>query len=715
MSFTNSLNFGSHRLPMMLQTESAECGLACLAMISSYYGYRIDLSILRSKFSVSLKGTNLVQIINYADRLSLTSRPLRLEIEEVGNLKAPCILHWDFNHFVVLKNIEKNYITVHDPAVGVRKLNYEEFSQHFTGIAVELTPSLEFKPANESRIISLKGLLGKVDGLWKSFFIVMGMALALEAISLFLPIFNQWVVDEALLSGDRSLLNVLAFGFSILIAIQTAITFARSWTVMYFSTNLGFQWATNVFSHLIRLPIEWFSKRHIGDIVSRFESIGVIQKSLTTNFIEAMLDGLMAGITLSVLAFYSVSLTLLIVGSVFLYALLRLISYAPLRAASQESLILTAKAQSCFLETIRGIQAIKLFGQEVDRRNRWMNMTVDAINRDVRTQRYLMWFKILNMTLFSLTNLLIFWLGAHKILDKLFTVGMLFAFSSYSNQFISRAASLVDKYFDFRMLSVHAERLADIVLSEKEKDLKSEMQFQNFDSTLTLENISFRYADGEPWILKNINITIQPGESVVITGPSGCGKTTLAKILLGLLSPTDGEIKFGGIPLKHLGNDSYRKFVATVMQDDQLFAGSLEENIAFFDTQIDRERIELCSKLAAVHDDILAMPMRFQTLAGDMGTSLSGGQKQRLLLARALYKQPKILVLDEATSHLDIDRERHVNQSLKSMNMTRISIAHRPETIAMADRIIHLESGMVQRDMMQLDSSSSQEVIITTD
>jgi ATP-binding cassette, subfamily B, bacterial CvaB/MchF/RaxB len=701
MKMLSLLQFGAKRLPLLFQTEAAECGLASLAMVASYHGFRTDLSSLRARFSISLKGTDLEQIVRFADALKLTSRPLRLEMHELGELKTPCILHWDMNHFVVLSKVTSNGIVIHDPAVGVRQLSFAEVSTHFTGVALELSPSVEFKPATEQRKVSLMQLLGKVDGLWRGFGLVMIMALALEAFAIVSPMFNQWVVDEALVSADRGLLDVLVIGFGLMLITQTAISLARGWTIMYLSTHLNLQWVSNVFTHLLRLPIVWFEKRHLGDVISRFGSVGTIQSTITTSFVSAMLDGLMAFATLGLMLFYSGLLSAVVITAVILYGVLRAIAYGPLREANQELLVLSAKEKSNFLESIRAVQAIKLFGRELDRRNRWVNLMVDSINRSIQTQKFMLWFGIANTLVFGLQNLLVFWLGARMIMDEVFTIGMLFAFTAYSGQFSGRMSSLIDKSIEFTMLSMHAERLADIVLEKPEEEVLYETSIEKLSPQIELINLGFRYSDSEPWVIRNLNLLISPGDALALVGPSGCGKTTLIKLMLGLLVPSEGEIRYGGVAIRLLGLNKYRQAISAVMQNDQLLSGSLSDNISFFDTKVDQERIELCAKLAAIHDDIIEMPMGYQTLTGDMGTTLSGGQNQRVLLARALYKSPRVLVLDEATSHLDVERERQVNEAISKLTITRVSIAHRPETIAMATRVVRLANGVIEQDLVQ--------------
>ena len=690
------IQFGGRSLPLVLQTEAAECGLACLAMVAGFHGLRTDLATLRGRFSLSLKGANLVQLTRWADSLKLCSRAVRIELDEIAALATPCILHWDMKHFVVLKKTDREGMLIHDPAAGARHIRYAEVGAHFTGVALELTPAADFQSADEQRKVSVRRLMGKVDGLPAAFATVLAMSIALEIFALVSPMFNQWVVDEVLVSADRSLLNVLVLGFALMLVTQTAVSMARGWTIMYLSTHLNLQWSANTFSHLLRLPLAWFEKRHLGDIVSRFNSIGVIQRTLTTGFVAALLDGLMAAATLAMMLFYSSAMALIVLAAVAGYVLLRVFAYRPLREAGQEGLVLAAREQSCFLETIRAVQAIKLFGRELDRRARWLNLAVDTLNRGVCTQKLMLWFGISNTFVFGLENLLVFWFGARMVMDGVFTVGMLLAFVAYGGQFCGRMSSLIDKFVEFKMLSLHGERLADIALEAPEQEVLHEISIDHLVPHIELVDVGFRYSDGEPWVVRHVSLTVAAGETLALVGPSGCGKTTLVKLMLGLLTPCEGEVRYGGVPIKQLGYRAYRQAVAVVMQADHLLAGSLAENISFFDPDASQERIEDCARLAALHDDIVAMPMGYYTLTGDMGTTLSGGQKQRLLLARALYKTPKVLVLDEATSHLDVPCERTVNAAIGGLAITRICVAHRPETIAMAQRVIRVANGTTE-------------------
>lgn len=695
------LNFGlGRRVSLVLQTEAAECGLACLAMVAGWHGYRTDLSTLRRRFSISLKGATLKQLIDVAGQMNLASRPLRLELEELGELKTPCVLHWDLNHFVVLTRVGKRHIEILDPAQGERRLTFAEASPHFTGVALELTPTQAFERKEEKQSISLRTMMGRVVGLPKSLTQILALALGLEVVALASPFFMQWVVDGAIVSADRDLLLLLALGFALLMLTQAVIGLARSWVVLFMSTHLGLQWNANVLTHLFRLPVAWFEKRHMGDVVSRFGAVGAIQRTLTTDFVEAIIDGLLGVATLVMMLFYSVTLSAIVAASLVLYGLLRWAAYGPLRRASEEQIVLNAKASSLFMESIRAVTSIKLFNHEEERRARWMNATVDATNRGLATEKMMIGYKLAHTLLSGVENILIVYLGALAVMENSFSVGMLFAFVSYKTTFSGRVASLIDKWVQLKMLRLQGERLADIVLEAPEESPAQEaVERELRDMTIEARGVSFRYGDAEPWVLRNIYLNITPGESIAIAGPSGCGKTTLLKVLLGLLPPTEGEVRIGGVRIEQLGVRQYRKLIGAVMQDDQLLAGSIADNIAFFDLRLDQPRVERCAQIAAIHDEIMAMPMGYATLIGDMGTAISGGQKQRIVLARALYKQPKLLFLDEATSHLDVNKESVVNGTVRNLLLTRVIVAHRPQTIASAERVIVLEGGAIKQDL----------------
>jgi ATP-binding cassette subfamily B protein RaxB len=691
-----------NRLPILLQAEAGECGVACLGMVASYWGHRIDLPRMRQRFSVSLKGVTLKGMMTMARGLALQPRPLRVDMQHLPQLKLPCLLHWNLNHFVVLKAVQARHVVIHDPAVGERRLGLAEVAEYFTGVALELTPMAQFRKQEEVQKFSLRSLMGQVVGLKRGLFHLFLLGIALQVCSLIAPFYLQWLVDEALLAADRDLITVLGCGFLLLVLVQTAIGAVRSWSTAVLATQLNLQWLGNAFAHLMKLPLSYFEKRHCGDIVSRFGSIQTIQHSVTGQFAEGLIDGVLVLGTAIMMMIYSPRLSAVACLALGLYVAMRWMIFHALRDATSEQIIHAARQQTHFLESVRGAQSIRLFGRGEERCAGWMNALADQINAELRIAKLSVTYQTANTFLSSAERVAVIWLAALEVLDNRFSVGMLFAFLSYKDQFSQRTTSLVDKLFELRMLRLHGERVADIVLADAEQDGDDvEIDWSKLTPSVEVRNVSFRYADGEPNVLDGLNLTIPAGQCVAITGQSGCGKTTLIKLILGLLEPSEGEILIGGIKLGKLGLRNYRKLLGTVMQDDTLFAGSVADNICFFDPAPDEAQIHACARLASIHAEIEQMPMAYHTLVGDIGTGLSGGQKQRILLARALYRNPLLLVLDEATSHLDVWHEEAVNTAIKSIPLTRVIVAHRPETIAMAQRLVVLEAGAIGQDIMQ--------------
>jgi ATP-binding cassette, subfamily B, bacterial CvaB/MchF/RaxB len=705
------------KLPMVFQTEAAECGLACLAMVANYHGIVTDLPALRRRFALSLRGASLAHVLRFAGRLDLSGRPLRLELEDLPYLQTPSILHWDMNHFVVLKKATPKHVFLHDPSLGVRKLSYPQTSRHFTGVALELSPTAAFKPRDESSPLRWRDLTGRMVGLKRALAQIFVLAALLEFLFILSPLFLQFTVDRVVTRYDPSLLVKLGIGFGLLVGLQTLLGGVRSWTTLYFGVSLKLQWYANIFSHLVRLPVSFFEKRYFGDIMSRFDGAEAIQRTLTNNFIEAVLDGIISIFVLAVMLIYSVKLALIVVASVGLYIALRHAGYARLRGFTEEQIIRLARQQSYFIETLRGIRTIKVFGREDSRTTRWLNLLTGATNAQVATEKLSILFRSANTLLFGLQSVAVIWLGASLVLRGRLTLGMLFAFVAYQEQFKARVATLVDRAFEFRMLSLQAQRLADLVLEKAETGNPDLPAAEPEEASIEVRSLFFRYSDAEPWLLEDVHLRIEPGECVAITGRSGAGKSTLLKLMAGLLQPQAGEVFVGGHSVA-ASRAAMQGKVGFVLQDDSLFGGTIAENISFAADVADMVRVEECARLACLHDEIMAMPMAYGTLIGDMGSALSGGQQQRLLLARALYPQPQILILDEATSHLDVTTEQRIAAMLADLRITRVFAAHRPDTVAIATRVISLERLAAARTAaagQQASAASPQELGPTAD
>lgn len=684
-------------LPVVLQTEEAECGLACLAMVAGFHGHKTDLTSLRHLYPISAHGATLKQIMDFSQHMGLAPRALRLELADITKLQVPCILHWEMKHFVVLKKASRKGLVIHDPAVGQRYVSVEDAADQFTGVALELSPTQEFEQGEQSQKLSIRHFWTQITGLRRSLILVLILSLCLQLFAIVSPYFVQIVVDDVILRADVNLLKILALGFLLLLFIELATQYIRQYVILNLSSKLNVQMAANVFRHLIRLPLGYFSKRHIGDLVSRFGSLTTIRELLTTGLVAVVVDGLMAVITLIVMFWYNTQLTFIVLAVVFLYATLRYLLYRPLRILNEEHINAAAKENSHFIESMRAIQSIKLFEKETDRQNQWHNCLTDSLNKDIRISRWRIGFDTANRFLFGIENIAIIYCAAIAVTNNLLTVGMLYAFISYKSRFISAMDQLIAKWIEFKMLDLHFDRLSDIVFTPKdpaliENDLIREpTQAEAVRGHITIQNLCFSFDGCDAPLFHNLNLNVCAGETVAIVGPSGSGKSTLLKCIMGLFSYQSGSIMIDGQAIANWR--SYRQQIAAVMQDDQLLSGNIADNIACFDVEVDFHRVTKCALLACIHDEIMQMSMQYNTLVGDMGTNLSGGQKQRLLLARALYKQPRILFMDEATSHLDTANERHINQHIKDLSITRVIIAHRPDTIAMADKVYQLVSG----------------------
>jgi ATP-binding cassette, subfamily B, bacterial CvaB/MchF/RaxB len=688
---------GRGRLPEARQAAAAECGLACLAMIASYYGRQSDLNALRREYPVSLKGATLAMVMDTAAKLGLAGRPLRLELEQLNSLRTPAILHWDMNHFVVLRHVGRSRVTIHDPAFGARRYNLAEASKHFTGVALELTPDGAFRPLKAAPKLSLFDFLGQISGLAPVLIQTLVLSVVLQLYVLASPFYMQIVVDNAIAKDDHDLLLVLALGFALFLLINTGATLIRAKLLIQAQSTLAFQMGTGLFRHLLRLPMSYFERRHVGDLVSRFTSTEPIRTLLAEGLVTALIDGAMAALTAAMMFLYRPALGLIVLAALAFYLGLRIGFYHLMRRRTLDLIEAKSRESTTFIETMRAVQSIKIFTRETERSAFWMNRYAEVVRAEAFSNFLKQAFQVANSLIFGLENVLIIYLGARAALAGEMTVGMLFAFISYKQQFVDKAARLVERAIEYRMLDLHLERLADIAGAEPEQGHSRPIAYQQpIEGHLEVRELCFRYAEGEPFVLRGINLNVHAGDYVAITGPSGCGKTTLLKVILGLLEPTSGEILVDGVPLHILGHEAFRKSIGVVMQDDQLLSGSIADNICFFDETFELEHMLHCAELAGIHEDICRMPMAYNSLIGDMGTSLSGGQKQRILLARALYRRPRLLFMDEGTSHLDIATERQVTAAVKSLGLTRIIIAHRPETIASAPRRLVLRDGELQ-------------------
>jgi ATP-binding cassette subfamily B protein RaxB len=676
-------------VPLILQSEAPECGIACVAMIASYHGLRTDLSAMRVRLSPSMRGVTLKHIAMIADSMKMSARGVQAPLNSLTQVRLPAILHWDMNHFVVLTKAAGNKIHVNDPARGKRVLTLEEASKHYTGVAMELQPAQGFVARDEREKISAWQLLAAAGGMKGAITQVLLLSLVLEVFAVAAPFFVQIVIDRVIVGRDRDLLTVLGVGFGLLVLATVATTAVRAWLGVYLSTQVNLRLLDTLFAQLLRLPLAWFEKRHIGDIVSRFRSVDAIQRTLTLTFLETLVDGLMVVLTLAVMFWYSAQLTLIVLTAAVLYGLVRWIFYGPQRRATDEQIVHEAKSATHFIETLRGMMAIKLNMRESERRAAYQNLVVDHTNAGVTGQKLVIVHKAANGFIFGIENVAVIWLAALLVMSGQFSVGMLFGFLAFKLLFLTRVNNLVDKAIEFRMLDLHAERIADIALATPENVSSGPAEPPAGQLQIEAKSLGFAYG-AEGFVFRAVDFAVKPGETVAIIGPSGSGKSTLVKVLVGLLDRTEGELLINGRDMRDWNRGAYRTRVGVVMAEDQLFVGTIEDNISFFDPRHDPQLVRACAQVAMIDRDIDAMPMQYNTIVGSMGHALSTGQKQRILLARALYRKPHVLFLDEAFDQLDLGLEQQITTQLRSIGLGLVIVSHRPETVRQVDRAVRL-------------------------
>ncbi|KOC89265.1 peptidase domain-containing ABC transporter [Winslowiella iniecta] len=686
------LNFSlRRRVPLILQTEATECGLACIAMVGGWYGRYTDIISLRAEFGVSSRGATLGMLHNIATGNGLASRALSLELDELSKLRLPCILHWGFNHFVVLVRATSDRFVIHDPATGQRIISRKMLSQHFTGVALELWPDSGFVAEVRRKTLRISELMAGISGFRRALIKVFCFSLMTEFISLLLPVSTQVVMDHVIPAADHGLLELVCFALLGLILLQAALNLVRSWSVMITDTLTDIQWKDGLLRHLLRLPLPWFEKRKLGDVQSRFGSLDVLRDTLIHDITGTVIDSIMMAGALVLLILYGGMLSAVVVVFTLLYVILRLGTFARYRQLAEEQLIKSATASSHFTESLYGIATLRAQGLAGQRRRNWLTLTVDAANASVTKRRFDMLFNSISVLIKACDNVVILWLGISAIIGHQMTIGAFVAFTVFRELFTDRALSLTHMLLRLRMLSLHNERIADIALTTPEPDVPEKELFPPGKAlSLKVHSLSFRYDSQSSPVFHGLNLSIAAGESVAVTGPSGCGKSTLMKVLCGLTAPEEGRVLVDGRDIHVAGVSNYRRAVACILQEDRLFAGSLRDNIAGFNDEVDEPWLESCARLSHIHDDIMALPMGYETLTGELGEGLSGGQRQRIFIARALYRRPGILFMDEATSHLDEENEALINQAINGLAITRIIIAHRPSTIASAERVINI-------------------------
>jgi ATP-binding cassette subfamily B protein RaxB len=684
----------------VLQTEAAECGLASLAMVARYHGHRVDLAGLRQRFPTSIKGMTLRQVMAVASDLELSPRAVRLELHELDQLTLPAVLHWDLNHFVVLEKVDATSVWVLDPALGRRRMSFDKVGRHFTGVALELTPTADFRPIEARSRTRLSDLWSSLRNFRSAFVQVLALSLVVQLAALVAPLFIQLVIDDGVNQGDTGLLTLLLVGFGFIFLLQAVARMLRSWVTLCLGESLTFQLAGNIVRHLLRLPMGFFERRHVGDLLSRIGSIQPIQDLLTRGLVDVFIDTTLLIATLTVMFVISPALAMITILATLTYLGASQLFYPAIRARTEEQLVARAQEASYQMESLRAMRAIKLHGFEAERESGWRNRYAEVISATYHARMANLKLSFFEDLVFSAAFLLTVYIGARGVIANELTVGMLLAFMSYRSTFTDSATALVEQWQKWRLLSVHLERLADIVGEKREAVVHSARREPTGNpAAISARDVSFAYDASDGPVLDKVSFDIPAGAMVAIVGPSGAGKTTLLRLLLGLLAPQSGQIAVDGTPLGGANMCAWRGRIGAVMQDDYLLSGTLADNISFFAPQPNMTAIEGAARFALIHDDIARMPMAFDSLVSDMGVALSSGQRQRILLARALYRDPDVLFLDEGTANLDEATEAEIVRRLMAMPFTRIAISHRPALVEAAQIVLHVEGGKVTQKL----------------
>lgn len=678
-------------VPMIYQSEINECALACLAMIANYYGKKIDIRTLRGMFRIPAAGASVKHLLAASKIVELQGRPLKVNLSELDEITLPVILHWDLDHFVVLTKVRRSSVVIHDPAIGIRKYLKQELNIHFTGIAIELYPLRSFKKEELSPSYSLKQLFQISPGFYRSLRQVFLLSLLIQLLALLSPLYLQLVIDQGLAKGDMDLVTLIAGLFLLLMLAKTAVSYFRGVLLLKFSNQLGFQLVGNTFGHLLNLPLRYFEKREMGDIVSRFSSLDSIKKLLAQEMVSAVVDGIFSLITLILLFIYSPTLAAIAAGFVAFFSLLRILSIPAEKSRRQELLVCEAKQNSRFMESIRSIVVTKLYAIEQQRFREWQGLYASSINSAYHLGHLQLGIASGQSLLFGIDHILTIYLGSSMVSSAGLTIGQLMSFIFLKQHFANSILAMLPKLAEIRLMKLELERVSEITLQQEEEHISDTSLLQrSVRGKLEAKDLSFSYSDTESPIFRNLNFSIDSGSCLVITGKSGCGKSTLLKLVLGLESPGAGRVLLDGFTLKDFGIASYRSQTAAILHGDGLLCGTLAYNIHLEEDPGNQARLKKACGNAGIYEEITALAMGFNTPVGEMGVSLSAGQVQRVLLARALYRLPRILVMDEALSHLGDELAMKLMANLKQMEISIIMVTHNPVLLKYASHLLDL-------------------------
>jgi ATP-binding cassette, subfamily B, bacterial len=683
------------RVPELRQMSAVECGACCLAMILNYYGCTTSVADVQERCGVGRDGLSALTIVKAARQYGLRVRTVSLKKNDFRFITFPAIAHWDFNHFVVVERWSTRYVDTVDPAVGRRRLSTQEFEDSFTGVLIMLEPGTQFERQGSTRALSLWTYLRSLPHMQGVVTQIVVISFLLQILGLGGPLLTQIVVDYVIPTKASDLLLVLGMSMLFLILTQGVMKLLRTSLLIYLQARIDAKMMLHFLEHMLSLSYRFFQMRLNGDLLACTESNSAIRDLLTSQIISTLLDGTSVTVYLTVLIIQSKLFAGIAVAIGVVQVALLLGTAPAIRRLTRRYLAAQGKTQGYLNEVLAGVATVKAAGAEPRALTRWTNLFFDEMNISIRRNYLLTVVGITYEILQFLSPLFLLWIGAMQVIAGAMSVGTMLAISALAVSFLVPLSSLASSGQKLQVARAHFDRLADVVGSEPEQNLQKVRIPPELKGSLELENVSFQYDPNTLPVLNDISVRIRPGQKVALVGKTGSGKSTLGKLLIGLMTPTKGDILFDGIPLQTLNYQEVRRQFGVVLQETFIFSGSVRENIAFNNPEMDMEQVIKAAQAAAIHEDIQKMPMKYETLLSEGGSVFSGGQRQRLALARALASNPALLLLDEATSALDVTTERAVEQNLNTLPCTRIVIAHRLSTIRNADLILVLDQGKI--------------------
>ncbi len=685
-----------HRVPYLMQLSAVECGAACLAMILCAYGRKTSVSEIREHCGIGRDGLSAASIVKSAQQFGLRARGIALPGNDFRYVPLPAIVHWEFNHFVVVERWTPRYVDIVDPALGRRRVKSAEFDTSFTGIVITLEPGTHFQLRTSMPRLNIRTYIARYSALAPGVLVqIIAASLLLQLFGLGVPVLTKIIVDQVLPLHMLSVLPLLIIGMLVFSLSQLVIMQLRTSLLLYLQGRVDSSMMLGFVEHLLTLSLSYFQQRSSGDLMARLGSNTVLRDTLSSQMVSSLLDGLFVLVYLALLFWLSLSFGLVVLGVAILQILLLLIVQKPIRELATRELQTQGKSQGYVAEMLYGVATLKAAGVEQRSLQHWSNLFFDQLNASIKRNYLSALIDTLMSTLGTLSPLLLLWIGTSQVLQGTMQVGTMLALNALAASFLSPLASIVGSAQRLQLVRSHLERIADVMQTEPEQQVESVRTAPPLTGHITLNQVSFRYDPQAEDVLHNITLQIKPGQRVAIVGRTGSGKSTLGKLLLGLYVPAQGEIRYDGIPLQTLNYQTVRTQFGVVIQDAAIFSGSIRQNIAFNNPDIQMERVIEVAKIAAIHEDIMQMPMAYETSVAEGGSAISGGQRQRLALARALAHGPVILLLDEATSSLDVMTEKVVEQGLGQVACTQIIIAHRLSTVRNADLILVLDQGTI--------------------